>query len=130
MPSSFLATHVSTEEVDGVLVTHFAAGALDSGDRYLTLQRSLENDEQDFELGLMGPYIEYCSQAWSWYGNIELFELHRDEVVVRMSPKAASQMQSDGILRVEFGLVEAEFVELKRSLARTFSDCTYFVIRE
>ena len=130
MPSSFVATHVSTDEADGILFTHF--GAPDQGGEgpYLMLQLSLAHDEQDARLGLTGPHIEYCTQAWSWYGNIELFELHRDRVVVKMSPKAASHMRNDGVFGAEFELTEARFSELKQSLVRTFSDCNCFVIRE
>jgi hypothetical protein len=129
MPTSFVATQFAVLEQDGVLTTTLGAPSTDEDDHYLMLQLGLSQTKQDVEFGMDKPYLEYCGQGWSWYGEIELFELFRNRVVATMSPRAASHMKNDGVIGAEFDLGEAEFCELRRSLERTFRDCAFFVVR-
>ena len=92
MPTSFAATQFAVLEQDGVLTTTLQALSTEDEDYDLMLQLGLLHTKQDVELGMDKPYLEYCGQGWSWYGEIELFELFRDRVVVRMSSKAASRI--------------------------------------
>ncbi len=129
MPTSFVATQFSVLEQDGVLITTLGAPSTDEDDCYLTLQLGLSPTKQDVEFGMDKPYLEYCGQGWSWYGEIKLFELSRSRVVATMSSRAASHMKNDGVIGAEFDLDAAKFLELKRSLERTFRGCSFFVVR-
>lgn len=129
MPTSFLATKFSVLEQDGVLITTLGAPSTDEDDYYLMLQLGLSQTKQDVEFGMDKPYLEFCGQGWSWYGEIELFELFRDRVVATMSSRAASHMKNDGVIGAEFDLDADKFLELHRSLERTFRDCSFFVDR-
>ena len=84
-------------------------------------------DEQDVELGMDQPHIEYCDQGWSWYGNIDRFELLRDRVKVQLSSDAAEHMGNDGLIEVTFALSDAEFAKLRAALARTFQGQPYYL---
>jgi hypothetical protein len=129
MPTCFVATQFSVIEQDDVLTTTLGAPSTDDEDYYLTLQRGLSQTKQDVEFGMDKPYLEYCGQGWSWYGEIELFELFRNRVVARMSSRAASHMKNDGVIGAEFDLDAAKFLELQQSLERTFHGCSFFVVR-
>jgi hypothetical protein len=129
MPTSFFATQFAVLEQDGVLITTFGAPSTHDDDYYLMLQLGLSQTRQDVELGMDEPYLEYCGQGWSWYGEIELFELFRNRVVAKMSSRAAAHMGNDGIIGAEFEFDEFEFLALRQSLERTFRDCAYFIVR-
>lgn len=128
MPTSFRATAFSVLEQDGVLITTLGAHASDD-DRYLMLQRTLAPSRQDTALGMDKPYLEYCDQLWSWYGEIDRFELFGDRVVATMSRAAAGRMGNDGILGAEFDLDPAEFAALRQALETTFRGSGSLVIR-
>jgi hypothetical protein len=72
------------------------------------------------------PYIEYCGQGWSWYGNIYRFDLLRDRVKVQMNSDAAEHMGNDGFIEVAFALSDAEFATLRAALARTVRGQPYY----
>ena len=129
MPSSFVATQLAVLEQDDVLTTSLGASSTGQDDSYLMLQLGLSPTRQDVELGMDKPYLEYCGQGWSWYGEIELFELFRNRVVATMSSRAASHMRNDGVIGAEFDLDTAEFCRLQRSLERTFRGCAFFAVR-
>ena len=129
MPTSFVATQFAVLEQDGVLTTTLGAPSTEEDDYYLMLQLGLSHTKQDVELGMDKPYLEYCGQGWSWYGEIELFELFRNRVVATMSSRAAARMKNDGVIGAEFDLDADEYRELQQSLERTFRDCSFFVVR-
>lgn len=100
---SFHANNVSvTRENWGDLVFF---GDEDS-ERYLMLQAADSYDEQDVRLGMDDIYIETCGQGWSWYGNIERFELSRNHVFLHLSSEAATEMGNDGKVEASFELDE------------------------
>jgi len=129
MPTSFFATQFAVVEEDDVLMTAFGAPASEGDGQYLTLQLCLNPTAQDVELCQDGPYLEYCTQAWSWYGEVEMFELFHDRVVATMSPRAAQCMGNDGIIEVDFDLSAAQFAELRVALERTFQGEPLLVVR-
>ncbi len=126
MATGFLATKFSVTEERGVLVTALGADSTEDDDFYLMLQHKDRYTEQDIELGMDQPYIEYCGQGWSWYGHIQSFQLHRDCVVVQLDMEAASHMKNDGAINVGFKLDNGEFNQLRQALRRTFRDRHYF----
>ncbi len=121
MPS-FHATRCGASTLGrDILVTGWSAPEQE-GDCYLMLQFSRGPlSPQDLELGFDQPYIEFCGQAWSWYGHINEFVLRRSEVVVQMDRTAASTMDSDGRMHVTFDLDEPAFSALQAALEETFS---------
>lgn len=126
MLTGFLATQFSVVHENGVLITSLAAPSSDDEDFYLMLQYQDEYEEEDIQLGMAQPYIEYCGQAWSWYGHILSFTLHRNSVVVKLDDEAALRMQNDGELEVRFNLTHAQFNTLRSALQQTFAGYTYY----
>lgn len=127
MPTGFVANAVSAEENDeGLLIVTLGAPSVEDDDFYLMLQHLDEHDEQDVQLGMDQPYIEYCGQGWSWYGHILSFTLQRDRVDVQMDAHAAQEMDNDGHIEVRFELAEPQFQALRVALQRTFAGRAYF----
>ena len=126
MPVGFVATELAVLHENGVLVTTLGAPSTEDEDFYLMLQRKDQYDEQDVRFGMNLPYIEYCAQGWSWYGNILSLTLRSNSVTVRMSAEAAERMQNDGEIEVQFNLSSAQFQELRSSLQQTFTGYAYF----
>lgn len=127
MPTGFTATQFNLVQEDGTLVTALGGPSNDGGDLYLMLQHQYEHDEQDRELGFDKPYIEYCGQAWSWYGHIVRFRLRRDRIQVVMDQVAAAQMGNDGKIEVTFDLSDEQFEALRTALSTTFASQPYFL---
>jgi Immunity protein 10 len=126
---AFAATDMSIVEEHGVLITTLSASSIEGGDFYLMLQHQDEYTAQDTKLEMNMPYIEYCGQGCSWYGEIEKFELRRESVHIQLSQTAADHMQNGGLLDVAFKLSGPEFETLRTALRRTFSGQPYFAER-
>ena len=113
-----------------MLVVGFDGGLADGEPVYLTFQHSLDgHTEQDVELGMDQPYVEYCDQGSGWYGNMTHVELHRDRLVVTMSPSAAARLDGDGVFDVHFMIDDTAFEQLRVSLETTFAGIAYFAVR-
>ena len=103
---SFHASYVAVTREDwGDLVVLSADEDLAS-EQYLMLQAKDSYDAQDVRFGMDDIYIETCGQGWSWYGNIEHFELARNRVSVQLSREAATRMGNDGKVEATFSLDE------------------------
>jgi hypothetical protein len=124
---TFAATELSVLEEHGVLTTTLSAPSTDEDDFYLMFQHKDQHTAQDVKLGMDKPYVEYCGQGCSWYGEMEAVELLADRLRVRMSKVAADHMQNGGLLEVSFVLGESHFGQLRNALKRTFNDQPYFV---
>ena len=127
MPTGFTAAEFSVIEESGTLVTALGGPPNAGSDVYLMLQHQYEHDEQDRNLGFDKPYIEYCGQAWSWYGHIVSFRLRRDRVHVVMDQAAASRMGNDGEIDVAFDLRDEQFQTLRAALSTTFAGQPYYL---
>lgn len=126
---TFAATEVSVLEEHGVLVTTLSAPSTEDDDFYLMFQHKEQYTAQDVKLGMNEPYVEYCGQGCSWYGEMEAVELLANRLRVRMSKVAAEHMQNGGLLEVSFALGGSEFGQLRNALRRTFNGQPYFVER-
>ena len=123
---SFHASHVAVTREDwGDLVLLSADEDLAS-EQYLMLQAKDCYDDQDVRFGMDDIYIETCGQGWSWYGNIERFELARTRVSVQLSCEAASRMGNDGEVEVTFSLDEIAYAGLRNTLGRIFEGEGYY----
>jgi hypothetical protein len=124
---TFAATELSVLDENGVLITTLSAPSTDDDDFYLMFQHKAQYTAQDVKFGMAKPYVEYCGQGCSWYGEMEAVELLADRLRVRMSKVAADHMENGGLLEVSFELGESEFGQLRNALKRTFDDQPYFV---
>ena len=97
-----------------------------ASEQYLVLQASDHYDEQDISLGMDDIYIETCGQGWSWYGNIELFELTTNRVSVQLSNEAAIRMDNDGKVEVTLSLDDTAYANLRKTLRKIFEGKDYF----
>ena len=123
---SFHANHVAVTREDwGDLVMLSADEDLGS-EQYLMLQAKDRYDDQDVHLGMDDIYVETCGQGWSWYGNIELFELTRNCVSVQLSRDAATRMGHDGKIEATFSLGETAFAHLRKTLQKIFDGEDYY----
>ena len=123
---SFYASHVAVTREDwGDLVVLSVDENLAS-EQYLMLQAKDRYDEQDVRFGMDDIYVETCGQGWSWYGNIELFELARHRVSVQLSREAANRMGNDGRIEVTFSLDEMAYAGLRKTLQKIFDGEDYY----
>jgi hypothetical protein len=120
---TFHANCVAIEDMDDFWLVGFADEKFGTR-QYLMLQRSYEDDEQDIKLGMNTYHVERDDQAWSSYGGIERFELHRDRVVVRFTPIGAEQLKAKG-MDITFTIDGDQYRELTRRLESIFvgSEC-------
>ena len=95
-------------------------------EQYLMLQGKECYDDQDVRFGMDDIYIETCGQGWSWYGNIEHFELARTRVFVQLSREAASRMGNDGRVETTFSLDDVAYAHLRNMLGRIFEGKGYY----
>jgi hypothetical protein len=117
MPFEFRAMKLGIFNEDEVLVVTLSEESHDERDaRYLMVQRSDADDQQDRALGVSGPYIEVCDQAWGWYGHISAIRLLRNTIHVQMDDQASSQMRNDGLISVTFDLDNTNFDRLRSGL--------------
>lgn len=126
MSTRFVATELAVFEENGVLITTLGVPSTEDDGFYLMLQHKDEYDEQDVRFGMNQPYIEYCSQGWSWYGHILSFTLRPDGINVQMDSEAADRMQSDGKIEVNLNLSSTQLHDLRAALHRTFNGQAYF----
>jgi hypothetical protein len=126
---TFAATEVSVLDEHGVLVTTLSAPSTEDDDFYLMFQHKEPYTAQDTKLGMNKPYVEYCGQGCSWYGEMDAVELFTDRLLVRMSKVAAEHMQNGGLLEVSFSCGVSEFSQLRDALRRTFNGQSYFIDR-
>jgi hypothetical protein len=126
---AFVATQVNVHEEHGVLVTTLSAPSAEDDDFYLMFQHKDRHTAQDVKWGMTEPYVEYCGQGCSWYGEMEAVELFANRLCVRMSKIAAEHMQNGGLLEVSFVLGGSDFDQLRSALRRTFGSRAYFVER-
>lgn len=123
---SFHANYVAVTREDwGDLVVLSADEDLVS-EQYLMLQAKDRYDDQDVRLGMDDIYIETCGQGWSWYGNIEFFELTRNCVSVQLSHEAATRMGNDGKMEATFSLDETAYAHLRKTLQKIFDGEDYY----
>ena len=123
---SFHANHVTVTVEDWGVVVLFSVDEDLSSELYLGLQAADSYDDQDVRFGMDDIYIETCGQGWSWYGNIELFELARDLVFVQLSPEAATRVGDDGKVEATFEVDEAAFARLRKALEKIFDGKEYY----
>lgn len=126
---TFTATEVSVLDEHGVLVTTLSAPSTEDDDFYLMFQHKEPYTAQDTKLGMDQPYVEYCGQGCSWYGEMEAVELFADRLLVRMSKVAAAHMQNGGLLEVSFSCGASKLGQLRGALRRTFNGQPYFIDR-
>ena len=120
---SFEATEVSfvEEDFDGdrALIGGFGRGLGTDAPKYLMLQRSIEDDEEDW-----GVYVEWCDQGNSCYDCIKSFNLARSRVNVVFDEstnfllernKEGEPIKLTEIL-ITFALSDEEFANLRQQL--------------
>ena len=123
---TFHATNVSVTQEDWGTLVLWSADENLACERYLMLQAADEYDEQDVRFGMDDIYIETCGQGWSWYGNIEHFELTRNRVVVQLSEEAATDMDDDGKIDATFFLGAGAYERLRKTLQKIFKGKDYY----
>ena len=126
MAIKFDAYEVSVTGDFGVHVIAIVGPKVGEPDLYMMVQYEDSYSDQDVQLGMVGPYIEFCGQAWSWYGHIAYFGLSRDRIQVKMDNFAASEMKNDGEFEVRFALDDRQFTNLRNALEKAFRDQAYF----
>ncbi|MFZ4874989.1 Imm10 family immunity protein [Janthinobacterium sp. Mn2066] len=126
MSAGFTATELSILNEDDALITTLAANTAGSEPVYLMFQRAATDDEQDAELGMDEPYIEFGGQEFAWYGHMHAVILHPNRLSVQLDAEAAMQMDDDGQLDVRFNFTPEQFAQLQQALRTTFDGCEYY----
>ncbi|QDH69915.1 Imm10 family immunity protein [Marilutibacter alkalisoli] len=95
---------------------------------YLMLQRALEFDDQDVELGMDTYHVEWCGQESSGYGGISQFVLKTNCAEITFSPNTAETL--DGLVRlfISFQLSPSEHLALRAALTSIFEGSGCLVV--
>lgn len=92
---------------------------------YVLLQRTLEPDSQDLELGMAGVYLEVSDQGASIYDGIASVNLTPARLVVALNEKGAERV-GDGELIIDHHLPPEQVVELSKVLSLIFDGYRHF----
>ena len=98
--------------------TAIAAFRSDTGD-YVMLQRALEADAQDVELGMAGIYLEVNDQVASAYDGIAAATMTPSRLVLELNEKGAANVGS-GELTIDHDLPPERSHQLSMVLAVIF----------
>ena len=123
---SFHASHVAATRKDWGYFVVFSADADFAAELYLRLQAMDRYDDEQVRFGMDDIHVETCGQGWSWYGNMESFELTRNRVSVQLSREAAAHMDNDGRVEATFSLDDTAYAHLRDSLRRIFHGRDYY----
>jgi hypothetical protein len=123
---TFHANCVAVDHMEDFWLVGFADEKFDTR-QYLMLQRSFEDDEQDIRLGQNTYHVERNDQAWSCYGGIERFELHRDRVSVTFTERGAARLAAPA-MEICFQIDDRQFSELRKRLGFIFEGTECLVI--
>lgn len=110
-----LAKKFYGKEDNGVIVVGFADDDF-SPREYLLLQRTLEPDEQDIELGHDLVHIELDNQRQSVYGGLELVQLSANEIRFEFNSEASLTLGVSEIV-IDFSQAIVDRDHLKSSLS-------------
>ncbi len=91
---------------DGVLMAGFSDDAAAPAN-WLILQRTLNPDEQDVQLGQDQVHLELNSQRRSCYGGVERVEFDPDKIVFSLAPSKATRLKVDGGIMLD--MTDAKF---------------------
>lgn len=121
MRIDFVAGCIGMADEDGVLTVGFT-DAVDIGPHSLILQNASAHSQQDCQLGHDREYLEWqCEDPaayWSGYGAVVVCELHREYVLVRLTPEAANGIGGTDEIVVRLRSGEVRLGELRDSLLR------------
>lgn len=84
------------------------------------LQRGIEDDAQDRQMGMDTYYVEWCDQGWSLYGGVEAFFLGQSSAHVVFTPLGAERLGGLEQLSIDFQVSEVEWHALYGALAAIF----------
>ncbi len=88
--------------------------------RVLMLQKSIELDEQDIELG-MDTYCIMLNHGPTFYGGIEKYFLNRTKLELVLSHDCQDELGISGVL-IGLSLSDSEFWQLSNGLTQIFED--------
>lgn len=127
---AFEATSVAVEHPDGEFhLVGFADREFDTN-IYLMLQRALEHDNQDVELGMDTYHVEWCDQENAGYGGISQFVLGRDGAQIMFTPDVAHALDGMERLSISFRLAPSEYFALREALGHIFEGSGCLVVAD
>lgn len=113
----FTASCITWQNDNGVALLGFADDEFDTT-QYLLLQRTLEPDQQDRDLGLDRLHIELNDQARSDYGTVEDARLRRQGVTFRLDRTTAATVSNGESIEIAFDVTAARLQEIAEQLRR------------
>lgn len=116
----FKATVVSVDEQDEAYIVGFADDEMEPT-QYITLQRSIEDDEQDDELGLNTYFLEIGDPAVSGYGGISSAILKQGQLELGIQQPSDYAEEVEQII-VHFQLSKEGMEQLASQLELIFQD--------
>jgi hypothetical protein len=95
------ASCISCDQTEGTATLGFADDELNPS-QYVLLQKTLEPDQQDKELGHDGLYVEISSQAHSAYAALAQARLEEGRLVLRLDPATARKICDSNDIEITF----------------------------
>ncbi|MGW8391134.1 Imm10 family immunity protein [Pseudoduganella sp. HUAS MS19] len=124
----FKASVVSVDEQDEAYIVGFADDEMEPT-QYIILQRSIEDDEQEDELGLNTYFLEIGDPAVSGYGGINTATLKQDQIEIDIRQPSDYAGRVERII-VRFNLLQEGRERLARQLEQILrgSDCALNIV--
>lgn len=115
MTYSFKATHVFSEDTDGVKIVGFADDNA-APTQYLILQQPQQYDEQDVKLGMDKVHVEVGHQSRSTYGGIKVVTSDKGRLSFELESSASEALQTDGNIVIDLLSPEPEIKKVLAAL--------------
>ena len=119
--TKFHATCINSQVADGVALLALADDELNPS-QYILLQRTLEPDQQDRNLGHDKVHIELNSQVQSTYCDVEQAQVQRGRIVLQIDAKTASRLSSHKTIDITFDVTAAQLDEMRQQLRLLLGD--------
>jgi hypothetical protein len=123
--ASCLYADLEEDEDDSFYMVGLADDADDPVD-YIMIQRTLDPDPQDVELGLDQVYIELRDEDHSCYGGVKSVTLNPDSCVFSLTPEGVEDLGVGPVFTVRFDPANPKFELVKKYLALIYEGTELF----
>jgi hypothetical protein len=125
---SFTATIASCKLLDGAITVGLADNEFDPS-HYVLLQRTLEPDKQDQQLGLDGIYIESDSQSCSAYNGVKNITIAESQLRIEIDERYSQQLGAE-VIEVYLSISSDEHSMLVDKLKDLVGNKSIFQVQE
>jgi len=117
----FEATCIGIVEEHGAIVVGFADNEL-APSQYILIQRALEPDKQDRELGHDRIHLEVNDPSKSGYCDLEQAVLSQTRLIVRLTQESTRSFGIDDLIDIRLAVPKEQFAAIKSACRKLFDE--------